>query len=380
MKITNREVQDFIRVNENADCHALLLKPSPFEGVGMHSIVEQIVGRKVSEKKFPFLLKQNIIFPPKINLEQASSQVTAEYKSDFFSGKKFLDITSGFGVDAYFLSKNFTEATLVEQNQELMEIVRHNWEVLGRKAEFVNCELEVFLKKNQQKYDLIYIDPARRGVHQKRVFLLEDLSPDITVIQHKLFEISDKILIKLSPLIDIKYLLSVLKNISKIKIIAVRNDVKEILVLLDIHHDGDVMVSAVNLETNDPEFVFEISENRRNIALYDEVKNYLYIPNNAVLKTGAFELLSQKLNLSKLHPNTHFYTLDERLESFPGRVLRVEEIKARSIRKGEAFNIVAKNYPLKPDEIKKKYKIKDGGMRYLIFTQTRKGKIILKSD
>lgn len=380
MKITNREVQDFIRVNENADCHALLLKPSPFEGVGMHSIVEQIVGRKVSEKKIPFLLKQNIIFPPKINLEQASSQVTAEYKSDFFSGKKFLDITSGFGVDAYFLSKNFTEATLVEQNQELMEIVRHNWEVLGRKAEFVNCELEVFLKKNQQKYDLIYIDPARRGVHQKRVFLLEDLSPDITVIQHKLFEISDKILIKLSPLIDIKYLLSVLKNISEIKIIAVRNDVKEILVLLDIHHDGDVMVSAVNLETNDPEFVFEISENKRNIALYDEVKNYLYIPNNAVLKTGAFELLSQKLNLSKLHPNTHFYTSDERLESFPGRVLRVEEIKAGSIRKGEAFNIVAKNYPLKPDEIKKKYKIKDGGMRYLIFTQTRKGKIILKSD
>lgn len=379
MKITDKAVQNFINDNLHQDCHSLLLKQSPFEGVEMQSIVEQINGRKIARKKLPFLLQPNIIFPPKINLEQTSSQVVAEYKSQFFSGKSFIDLTCGFGIDAYFLSQKFDETILVEQNKSLLKIVEHNWRFLGRKAKFIHQKLEIFLNENHEKFDLIYLDPARRDNDKRKVFLLEDLSPNILEIQEKLLKISNKILIKLSPLIDIKYLLSTLKNISTITVIAVKNDVKEVLILLDTNHKDNVEIKAINLETSEPNFSFKITENNIANVKYGEIEKYLYIPNNAVLKTGAFNILSSKMNLVKLHPNTHFYTSQELIKDFPGRILEIEQINAKSIKKGENYNIIAKNYPLKPEEIKKKYKIKDGGTQYLIFTQTQKGKIILKS-
>lgn len=379
MKITDKAVQNFINDNLDVDCHSLLLKQSPFEGVEMQSIVEQINGRKIARKKLPFLLQPNIIFPPKINLEQTSSQVVAEYKSQFFSGKSFIDLTCGFGIDAYFLSQKFDETILVEQNKSLLKIVEHNWRFLGRKAKFIHQKLEIFLNENHEKFDLIYLDPARRDNDKRKVFLLEDLSPNILEIQEKLLKISNKILIKLSPLIDIKYLLSTLKNISTITVIAVKNDVKEVLILLDTNHKDNVEIKAINLETSEPNFSFKITENNIDNVKYGEIEKYLYIPNNAVLKTGAFNILSSKMNLVKLHPNTHFYTSQELIKDFPGRILEIEQINAKSIKKGENYNIIAKNYPLKPEEIKKKYKIKDGGTQYLIFTQTQKGKIILKS-
>lgn len=379
MKITDKAVQNFINDNLHQDCHSLLLKQSPFEGVEMQSIVEQINGRKIARKKLPFLLQPNIIFPPKINLEQTSSQVVAEYKSQFFSGKSFIDLTCGFGIDAYFLSQKFDETILVEQDKSLLKIVEHNWRFLGRKAKFIHQKLEIFLNENHEKFDLIYLDPARRDNDKRKVFLLEDLSPNILEIQEKLLKISNKILIKLSPLIDIKYLLSTLKNISTITVIAVKNDVKEVLILLDTNHKDNVEIKAINLETSEPNFSFKITENNIDNVKYGEIEKYLYIPNNAVLKTGAFNILSSKMNLVKLHPNTHFYTSQELIKDFPGRILEIEQINAKSIKKGENYNIIAKNYPLKPEEIKKKYKIKDGGTQYLIFTQTQKGKIILKS-
>ncbi len=141
MKYFNQEIQNFINTNLKTDLHSLLLKKSPFPEVSMQEIVQQIKGKKVAEKKFPFLLKEGIVFSPNLNLEQASSQSTAEFKSKNLKGKNFLDLTCGFGIDAYFLSQNFDEATLVEQNHELLEIVKHNWEMLGRKAIFVNENL-----------------------------------------------------------------------------------------------------------------------------------------------------------------------------------------------------------------------------------------------
>ena len=157
---------------------------------------------------------------------------TAEFKAQNLKGKKFLDLTCGFGIDAYFLSKNYQEVTLIEHNPELLEIVKHNWEILGRKAIFINENLEEFLKQNQEMFDLVYLDPARRDEHKNKKFLLEDLSPNLLEIQEKLKEISDEIIIKLSPLIDISYLISALENISKIEIIAVKNEVKELLVFI----------------------------------------------------------------------------------------------------------------------------------------------------
>lgn len=374
------ELQNFINANLQSDLHSLLLKKSPFPEVSMQEIVQQIKGQKVAQKKFPFLLKTGIVFPPNLNLEQASSQSTAEFKAQNLKGINFLDLTTGFGIDAYFLSKNYQEITLVEQNTELLDIVKQNWEILDKKANFINENLEVFLNNNQQKFDLVYLDPARRDLQKNKKFLLEDLSPNLLQIQEKLSEISTQIIIKLSPLIDISYLISVLKNISKIQIIAVKNEVKELLVFINSKLETEnVEISCVNLESNDADFSFYFNDEKEKITSFSEPQQFLYIPNNAVLKSGGFHSLSEEFNLRKLHPNSHFYTSDELLTNFAGRILDIEIVDSKAIKKGEKFNIISKNYPLTPEEIKKKYKILDGGNQYLIFTQTKKGKIILKS-
>ena len=364
--------QDFINANLNTDLHSLLLKKSPFSEVSMQELVQQIKGRKVAEKKFPFLNKENVIFPPNLNLEQASSQDTAEYKAQFFKGKKFLDLTCGFGIDAYFLSQNFEKITLIEQNTELLDIVKHNWEVLGRKANFINQKLEDFLKNNKEKFDFIYLDPARRDNHNRKVFLLEDLSPNIIEIQEQLSDISTEILIKLSPLIDIQHLVSSLKNIYKIWIIAVKNEVKEVLVYLK-KTENQPEIFCINLQSSEPEFHFNLDDEKHCQSELSFPKKYIYIPNNSVLKSGAFNLVSEKFGLKKLHQNTHIYTSEEKIEHFPGRIFETEEINSKAIKKGEQFNIITKNFPLKPEEIKKKYKIKDGGNQYLIAVKSLSG-------
>ncbi|PIF46055.1 putative methyltransferase [Chryseobacterium sp. 52] len=378
-KIKNKEIQAYINANLNTDLHALLLKKSPFPDVSMQEIVQQIKGKQTAQKKFPFLLKEGILFPPQLNLEQASSEKTALYKSQILKGKKFIDLTSGFGIDAYYLSENFDDVTLVEQNSELLEIVEHNWTVLQRKASFINQKLEDFLSIHQEHFDVIYLDPARRDQNKNKVFLLEDLSPDILQIKEKLLAMADQVVVKLSPLIDLKYLLSVLHGIFRIEIIAVKNDVKEAVIFLSNEENEEIEVNCINLESGESDFTFTFGEEENTQAGYSEPEKFIYIPNNAILKAGVFNLISNRFGLKKLHPNTHIYTSDQMVSDFPGRILEMEVIESKQVKKKEQFNIISKNYPLKPEDIKKKYGVKDGGEGYLIFTQSKKGKIILKS-
>ncbi len=379
VKILNKEVQNYINANLHTDLHSLLLKKSPFPDVSMQEIVQQIKGRQVAEKKFPFLLKEGIIFPPQLSLEQSSSEKTALYKSEILTGKTFIDLTCGFGIDAYYLSRNFEEITLVEQNTELLEIVGHNWNVLGRKARLINRKLEDFLNENREKFDAVYLDPARRDQNKNKVFLLEDLSPDILAIQETLLSVSDQVVIKLSPLIDLKYLVSVLPQIYRIDIVALKNDVKEIVIFLSKEKKEEIICHCVNLESGESAFTYRFGEEENAEAEYSEPEKFIYIPDNTILKAGIFNLISKQFGLKKLHPNTHLYTSPEKRENFPGRIFEMDVVDSKSIKKKEQFNIISKNYPLKPEEIKKKYGLKDGGDQYLIFTQSKKGKIILKS-
>lgn len=376
-EILKPEVQEFILQNTEVNLSKFLFKKSPFPHITIQEIAQQIKGRQIAQKKFPFLLKEGIIFPPHLNTEQASSQDTAEYKAQSLQGKNFLDLTCGFGIDAYFLSKNFEDIYLVEQNATLSKIVQHNWGVLGRKAHFVNDNLENFLKNNQQFFDLIYLDPARRDTQNNKKFLLEDLSPNILEIQEQLHSVSKKIMIKLSPLIDLKSLQDKVKFISEIEIIGIKNDVKEIIAHITPNFTGKTKIIAQNLNTQEPEFSFLYDEEVLYKSEFSDALEYIYIPNNSVLKSGAFNLVSQKYSLKKLHPNTHIYTSNEKLPYFCGRIFKVKEISTKEIKKGEQFNIISKNYPLSPEQIKKKYKLKDGGDNYLFFTQSTKGKVIL---
>ena len=379
-EILRPEIQKYIQDNLHENLGRLLLKKSPFPEVSMQEIAQQIKGKQIAAKKFPFLLKENIIFPPHLNLEQASSESTAKEKAENLRGRAFLDLTCGFGIDAYFLSQNFGEVTLLEQNKDLLEIVQHNWKTLGREANFINENLERFLEisEKEKQFDLIYLDPARRDKDHQKKFLLSDLSPNILEIQDKLLSISKKIMIKLSPLIDLKYLQTAVKSIDEIEIIAVKNEVKEIVLHLIPNTENKLKITTKNLSTEEPNFSFSPEEESAVMPDFSDILEYLYIPNNAVLKSGAFNLISKKFGLKKLHPNTHLYTSDKAVD-FCGRVFKVKEINAKEIKKGDVFNIISKNHPLSPEQIKTKYKLKNGGEHYLIFTQSAKGKVILQT-
>lgn len=378
-KLLTAEVQEFIAENRSAD-HTLLLKKSPFPDVEIQEIFQQVKGRKVAEKKFPFLLRPGILFPPDLNLEQASSESAARFKASKITSGKILDLTAGFGIDAFFLSQKASGITMVEQNRSLLEMVKHNWAVLGLHATFVNKDLHDFLGDTAEKFNAAYLDPARRDAQKKKVFLLEDLSPNILEIQEVLLEKAETVMIKLSPLIDISYLTSALKNLAEINIVAVKNEVKEILTIQKRGFGDLPKISCINLETSEPEFNFYIREEYSAEMSCSDPLDYLYIPNGSVLKSGAFKLVAERFHLKKLHQNTHMYTSHNFLPGFPGRILKVKRLKAQEIEKGARFNIISKNYPLKPDDIKKKYKITDGGSYYLIFTQSKSGKVILLSE
>ena len=300
-----------------------------FDGLTNKELTQQIEGRRTATKKLPFLLvKENVLFPPTLNLEQTSSEATAQYKAQNLQGECFLDLTCGFGIDAFFLSEKFKEVTLVEENEELLSKVKHNWQVLERKATFINGSAEAFLKATTAHYNLIYLDPDRRDALKQKKFLLEDLSPNILELQSVLLQKADKVLTKLSPMIDISYLLHTLPKITHIHLVALRNEVKEVLV---------VQEAKTEIETQ----------------------------------------VTQHFEVEKLDVNTHLYTSEQLKKPFAGRVLEVTPINPKELKKGSKYCILSKNYPLSVAEIKKKYHIVEGGNEYLIFTRSVEGLVVL---
>ncbi|GJH40867.1 hypothetical protein RCZ04_14170 [Capnocytophaga sp. HP1101] len=377
MNLLDEKVQQFIKDYQGATT-TLLLKKAVFKGLTNKDLVEQIEGRRTATKKLPFLLaEEGILFPQTLNLEQTSSEATARYKAQGLQGERFLDLTCGFGIDAYFLSEKFKEVTLVEQNEELLSKVQHNWQILGRRASFVNSDAEDFLQTTTAHYNLIYLDPARRDAHKQKKFLLEDLSPNILDLQALLLQKADKVLTKLSPMIDLSYLLHTLPKITHIHLIAVRNEVKEVLVVQEAKGEEQVRIHCVNLETEEPSLQFAEEALHTTQVAYSAPEQYLYIPNNALLKSGAFNYIAQEFGIEKLDVNTQLYTSEELQMPFAGRVLQVSTINPKELKKGSKYCILSKNYPLTVEEIKKKYRLVEGGSEYLIFTRSVEGWVVL---
>lgn len=373
--LLNKEVQKYITNNLSSDLSEIRLKKSLFKNVTSLEIVQQIQGKKIAITKFPFLTKQkNIIYPPHINLEQASSQSTALFKQKIIKGEKGIDLTGGTGIDSYFISEYAKEFYFIEPDVNLIDLVIHNFHALNRThINFINNTAENFLNQNQDFFNFIYLDPSRRDENKNKKFLLEDLFPNILQIRDILTNKSTNVYIKLSPLLDIQKTVEQL-NLSDIYILAVKNEVKELLVKLNPQTslNTNPHIHCFNLETFQPEFSFYKDE-EKNITnvVFSSLEKYLFMPNNSILKSGAFKLISLRFNLKKLHPNTHLYTSDNFIENFPGRIFEIIETDfSPSKNIHNKYNIINRNYPLNTEQIKKKYSIKEGGENYIFFTRT----------
>jgi hypothetical protein len=379
------EIQKFITANIGADISKLALQKNPFPNVNWNAILNQIATKTKAKDKLPTFFKtENIIYPSKISVEQTSSEKTALYKASIVSGDTLIDLTGGFGVDDLYFSKIMKNVIHCEIDEELSKLVQHNFEVLG--IQNIQCELgdsSIYLDKTQTKFDWIYIDPSRRNDTKGKVFMLKDCLPNVPELLPFYFTKSDNILIKTAPILDISAGLLELSNVKYIHIVAVDNEVKELIWELSKSFSGATTIKTVNITSEKrEEFSFELNSNTQ-FPNYGFPKKYLYEPNSAIMKSGGFDEIGIQYQLEKLHQHSHLYTSVEKTE-FPGRVFEIQEAfsytksEMKSFLENKKANITTRNFPDSVEEIRKKWKIKDGGNVYCFFTTDRNNhKIVL---
>ena len=374
--ILNTVIQEFINNNINSNPAALLLKKTSFENVELKEIVEQIEAKKRCKAKLPtWFNTPNIYYPNKLNIEQTSSEITADYKSKLMSGNSIIDLTGGYGVDSFYFSKSFKEVIHCEIDENLSEIVSHNFKQFGTdNIKAVNIHGIEYLKSSKQNYDWIYVDPSRRHDSKGKVFYLNDCLPNIPKHLDLLFEHTDNVLIKASPMLDLSIGITELKQTKAIHIVAVNNDVKELLFVLCKGYSDEIKINTNNIRGDKNEaFEFTYSSEINAKANYSLSLTYLYEPSAAILKSGAFKTIAEKLDICKLHKHSHLYT-SKVLIDFPGRVFKITEellYNKKTIKRilgNTKANITVRNFPESVSSLRKKFNIKDGGDTYAFFT------------
>lgn len=372
--LLKENVKEFIRGNVDSDPKKLILNPPGEYKEHIKDIAGQIHSRQKAKSKLTNWAENfDLIMPPALSIEQASSEATCQYKRDLIHGKHLIDLTGGMGIDCLALSEQFEKTTYVEEQTGLCEVFEHNAKkTLGKQIEIVNESAESFLSKfSSYSADItFYIDPARRDMQKNRVFRIEDCSPNLIEILPLLQEKGYRALVKFSPLLDLQAIISALNGIREIHIVSVKNDCKEILLLLDFEQHNSISISAVNLQTNLPHYTFNSDDESNAKVEYGNLKKYILEPNSSVMKAGAFKKIGEDFGLSKLGENTHLYTSNSQVVDFPGRTFEVVTVAdkkniSRFADKGK-INVITRNYPLNASELKKKWKLKDGGDCFLI--------------
>lgn len=375
-RLLQADVQQFLTEHKDDNLAQLALSLRTSEGFPTQEALLQIELRRKAALKLPeWHDHPSIVYPSKLSLEQCSSIHTARYKQDIISGSRLIDLTGGMGVDTYYLSEKFQSTDYVEQDPRLADGAQHNFSQLGSsKINCYNTTAEEFLKTISGEVDYFFIDPARRAGGRKTYFL-EDTFPNITVLHPMLLDKAKGYLLKASPMLDIKQGLKRLSHVQEVHIVSVDNECKEVLFhVASTAKDSPKIIAANCIKGSWEQFEFTYEIEAAIDVTVTEPLQYIYEPNSAIIKAGAFKSIAQKYELSKLHSNTHLYTSNERLASFPGRVFLLNKvIKAdkksigRAINNSQA-NLASRNFPVSVADLKKKWSIRDGGSQYLFAT------------
>lgn len=377
-QVLKPEIQKYISENEAIDVQSLILQAEKIHGTPTTPIAHQITGRRKAKYKLPTWYRTpQIIYPPSLNLEQSSSEATAEYKKQYLlrhisKRVKAIDLTGGFGIDTYFFSKIFDHVDCVERNEELLAIAQHNHQQLGAtNVSYHACDAEEMISESAH-WDFIYIDPSRRDEQAKKLVRLADIQPNVVELQTALLEKTDHILIKTSPLLDIQAALRELKFVKTVIVVSVDNECKELLFFISQNIESPATIETVNIFSPSQHqlFEFKLEEEADASVSFSDPLDFIYEPNASILKAGAFKSIAQKFPLTKLSKSTHLYTSSHWIGNFPGRSFKVVKLQPDVIDFAtiphRQINVTTRNYPLSPEEIKKKYKLKDGGEQFLI--------------
>tara|TARA_R100000935_G_scaffold8302_1_gene17310 strand:- start:26830 stop:27993 length:1164 start_codon:yes stop_codon:yes gene_type:complete len=364
------EIQEYIFTYAE-DTSKLAFAGSPFPEVSTAELLQQIESRRAIEKKLPtWFAEKNTVYPPKLNLEQTSSEATARYKASLVTGKSLADLTGGFGIDTFYFAEVFDTVTHFEKNKTLSELAAHNLEVFSKKNIF--CKAEDGLQGiKSNTFDVLYVDPSRRNERKGKVFFLNDCEPNVPENLEYLLSSCTTLLVKTSPMLDISIGLQELKHVTEVHVVAVNNEVKELLWILKKETSESIQIQTVNLTSKGTQ-AFSFLPSGPIETVFSDPLRFLYEPNAAILKAGGFQYISEAFKLKKLHQHSHLFT-SEALRDFPGRRFSIEKVvpytkkEMRGITFAKA-NITTRNFPESVATLRKKWKIKDGGSKYLFFT------------
>ena len=396
----------FIDEHLQEDVRQLALQKNKYKDIDFDFALRQIQGRQKTRDKLPLLASiPRFVFPPSLALEQCSSEITAKYKRIIINDilcrdtacrvstvnhRIMADLTGGFGIDTLFLSNLFETCHYVEPQRQLCDILSHNLKLLQfEHVQIHQTTMEDFIQ-DMEPVDFLYLDPSRRNAQGSRVVSLEDCTPNIVQYKDILLQKARKVMLKLSPMLDIKRALAQLPETKEIYVLALNGECKELLLLLDVGVQKPLQYHAVNiwLEGNSmKELCFDFTEEEEQNAIpkFDsQVGQYLYEPNAAILKAGAFKSLATHFGLNKLHPHTHLYTSDSLIKEFPGRIFRVQNIYSykdakTALKTIQKANVAVRNFPQTADELKKSLKLADGGAVYVFGTTLDNGQKVIIS-
>lgn len=370
---------EFIRDHANDDVRTLALQAHKFTDVDMQAAIIQIAGRQAATNKIPSWTSiDGILYPRHLSMEQCSSELTARYKASLISGETLTDLTGGFGIDCAFLSTHFQKVSYVERQEELCDIASHNFPLMGlNHIEIHNEDGELHLQQ-MKRVDCIFLDPARRNEHGGKTIAISDCEPDVAGLEELLMKKANRVMIKLSPMLDLSLALKTMKYTQEVHVVSVNNDCKELLLMLgNTSPTRQIPIHCINLTPKEKQvFTFTREEELEAECAYTENPGrYLYEPNASILKAGAFRSLAATFGVKKLHPNSHLYTSDAWIEDFPGRAFLVtgqcsfnkKEMKA-CIGDIQKANITVRNFPATVAEIRKRTRLSDGGEVYLFAT------------
>ena len=385
MELTTSHIQ-FIKDHATDDLTRLLLSAAKYPGMDIPFLVDQIAVRRQIREKLPSWFENGqLVFPAKIAAEQCSSEQTAAYKQELIGESwTICDLTGGLGIDSYFLSRKAKHLTYIERFPVYCEAAKHNFSVLeANNITIINADAAQVVD-TLPEVDAFYIDPARRGESNKRVFACE---PNLPGLLPELLKRSPRVIAKLSPMADIQMTLELLPGTTSVHVLSVRNECKELLFVVEREADGrEPSVRCINFGLDGMQsFSFTLEEERSAVLVpAGQVGTYLYEPNASVLKAGAFKQIAVRTGVKKLQVNSHLYTSDHLVSDFPGRRFRVDEVLSFTgkLCKGLSktipqANITVRNFPLSVEELRKRTKITDGGHVYLFATTLVDGEKVL---
>jgi len=389
--LINEQTWEFIRQHADADVRKLALQGVRDSEVDLMMALQQIAGRQTARRKLPsWAAVEGMVYPPHLNMEQCSSEQTARYKAELAGeGQAFVDLTGGFGVDFYWMSQGFRERYYVEQNADLCAIAKHNFHLLSHTCTVV-CGSAADSLPQMPYGSVIFLDPARRNEHGGRTYGIADCTPNVLELLPLLLEKGDKIILKLSPMLDWRKAVSDLRHVTGVHIVSVNNECKELLIemrneklgMRNVNEEmrngaGGVRVVCVNFQKDGCQlFAFDASWHAQPISHSSFlIPHFLYEPNASVMKAGCFAEVEQRFAVRQLSANSHLFVSANEIRDFPGRCFHIDAVSSMSKRDlketltgMEHANITVRNFPMTADQLRKKLRLRDGGDVYIFAT------------